>query len=249
MTRMAGPSPLQRALKRVFDLGVAVVALLLLGLPMLLIALAIRLEGPGPVFYRQERVGLHGRLFRIHKFRTMRTDADRIGGALTVGDDPRITAVGRWLRARRFDELPQFIDVLLGDRIMIEVPERPELQIVGISGHTAEDPYWLQPGEFCLAETREIFNLPDHIAAQFVLKSSRAREGLEHLLAGYCDPGWHGSRLTLELQNARRMHPIAIWPGMKIGQMVFHRMSNPPMRSYAQTGRYNNHSTVKESLG
>ena len=76
---------------------------------------------------------------------------------------------------------PASIDVLLGDRLMIEVPDRPELQIVGISDHTAEDPYWLQPGEFVLAETREIFNLPDHIAAQFVLKSSRAREGLEQI--------------------------------------------------------------------
>ncbi|NBS71851.1 dCTP deaminase, partial [bacterium] len=66
---------------------------------------------------------------------------------------------------------PASIDVLLGDRIMIEVPENPQLQIHGIAGHTAEDPYWLQPGEFCLAETREIFNLPDCIAAQFVLKS------------------------------------------------------------------------------
>jgi len=144
---------------------------------------------------------------------------------------------------------PASIDVLLGDRIMIEVADSPELQIHGISGHTAEDPYWLQPGEFCLAETREIFNLPDFIAAQFVLKSSRAREGLEHLLAGYCDPGWHGSRLTLELQNARRMHPIALWPGMKIGQMVFHKMEGIPARSYAITGRYCNDLTVTASKG
>ena len=144
---------------------------------------------------------------------------------------------------------PASIDVLLGDRLMIEVPDRPELQIHGISGHTAEDPYLLQPGEFCLAETREIFNLPDFIAAQFVLKSSRAREGIEHLLAGFCDPGWHGSRLTLELSNARRMHPIAIWPGMKIGQMVFHKMDGISARSYAVTGRYCNDLTVTASKG
>jgi len=144
---------------------------------------------------------------------------------------------------------PASIDVLLGDRIMIEVAETPELQIHGIHGHTAEDPYLLQPGEFCLAETREIFNLPDTIAGQFVLKSSRAREGLEHLMAGFCDPGWHGSRLTLELSNARRMHAVAIWPGMKIGQMVFHKMEGIPGRSYAVTGRYNGHETVMPSLG
>ena len=144
---------------------------------------------------------------------------------------------------------PASLDVVLGDRIMIEVAESPQLQIHGIAGHTAEDPYWLQPGEFCLAETREIFNLPDCIAAQFVLKSSRAREGLEHLLAGWCDPGWHGSRLTLELSNARKMHPVAIWPGMKIGQMVFHKMEGIPGRSYAVTGRYNGDVAVTASKG
>jgi dCTP deaminase len=143
---------------------------------------------------------------------------------------------------------PASLDVLLGDRIMIEVPESPQLQIHGIAGHTAEDPYWLQPGEFCLAETREIFNLPDFIAAQFVLKSSRAREGLEHLLAGWCDPSWHGSRLTLELSNARKMHPVAIWPGMKIGQMIFHKMAIPS-RTYAVTGRYNGDLAVTSSKG
>ena len=144
---------------------------------------------------------------------------------------------------------PASLDVLLGDRLMIEVEERPEMQILGIGHHTKADPYWLAPGEFCLAETREIFNLPDFIAAQFVLKSSRAREGLEHLLAGFCDPGWHGSRLTLELTNARRYHSIGIWPGMKIGQMVFQKMDGIPARTYAVTGRYNMDEAVTASKG
>jgi dCTP deaminase len=100
-----------------------------------------------------------------------------------------------------------------------------------------------------LGETQEIFNLPNHIAAQFVLKSSRAREGLEHLLAGFCDPGWHGSRLTLELSNARRHHSIPIWPGMKIGQMVFHVIAGEPERTYRETGRYNNDEQVTASRG
>ena len=80
---------------------------------------------------------------------------------------------------------PASIDVLLGDRLMVEVMYRHELEILDIAHNTQSNPYWLAPGEFCLAETREIFNLPDFIAAQFVLKSSRAREGLEHLLAGF----------------------------------------------------------------
>jgi dCTP deaminase len=100
-----------------------------------------------------------------------------------------------------------------------------------------------------LAQTREVFNLPDHIAAQFMLKSSRAREGLEHLLAGYCDPGWNGSVLTLELQNARRKYPVKLWPGMKIGQMVFHTIAGKPERTYAVTGRYNNDLIVTASRG
>lgn len=144
---------------------------------------------------------------------------------------------------------PASIDVLLGDRLMIEVEDRLELQILGIGHHTQTDPYWLAPGEFALAETREIFNLPDHIAGQFVLKSSRAREGLEHLMAGYCDPGWHGSRLTLELQNSRRFHNLPLWPGMKIGQMVFHVISGRPERNYAATGRYNGDLGVTASKG
>jgi dCTP deaminase len=144
---------------------------------------------------------------------------------------------------------PASLDVLLGDRLMVEVEHSSSMQIMGIGHCTQADPYWLAPGEFCLAETREIFNLPDFIAAQFVLKSSRAREGLEHLLAGFCDPGWHGSRLTMELTNARRYHSIAIWPGMKIGQMVFQRMQGIPASTYAVTGRYNGHETVMPSLG
>lgn len=144
---------------------------------------------------------------------------------------------------------PASLDVLLGGQLMVEVEHTAELQPLDISHCTQADPYWLAPGEFALAETQEIFNLPDHIAGQFVLKSSRAREGLEHLMAGYCDPGWHGSKLTLELHNSRRYHNLPLWPGMKIGQMVFHVIAGTPERTYAVTGRYNNHANVHASLG
>jgi lipopolysaccharide/colanic/teichoic acid biosynthesis glycosyltransferase len=110
--------------KRAMDLVCAVAGLVLFAPLMLAIALAIRLDSPGPVFFRQERVGRAGRLFRIHKFRTMQArPAD--GLQLTVGADARITRVGRWLRARRFDEIPQLIDVLVGD--MSIVGPRPEV--------------------------------------------------------------------------------------------------------------------------
>ncbi len=113
--------------KRLFDLVVSALALLLLAVPMLLVAAWIRLDSPGPVFFRQQRVGRHGVPFAIHKFRTMRHGADRAapGLPLTVGDDARITRAGRWLRRTRVDELPQLLDVLRGD--MSLVGPRPEV--------------------------------------------------------------------------------------------------------------------------
>lgn len=146
---------------------------------------------------------------------------------------------------------PASLDVRLGRHIRVEQPSDPQLQLVDLQalGFTADNPYPLRPGQFILAETLETFDLPDDIAAQFMLKSSRAREGLEHLMAGYCDPGWHGSKLTLELQNSRQLHPVPIWPGMKIGQMVFHKMDQPPLRTYAKTGRYNGDQQVTGSKG
>ena len=108
------------------DLLFAVGGLILFAPLLLLVALAIKLDSPGPVFFRQERVGRGGRPFRIHKFRTMQVAAERLGPQITVGAaDARITRVGRWIRARRFDELPQLIDVLKGD--MSIVGPRPEV--------------------------------------------------------------------------------------------------------------------------
>jgi dCTP deaminase len=143
---------------------------------------------------------------------------------------------------------PASLDLRLGNTILIESAESPRMVPVNIADCTAESPYELVPGQFVLAQTMEEFHLPDFISAQFVLKSSRAREGFEHLMAGYCDPGWHGSVLTLELHNSRQLHRIGLWPGMKIGQMVFHRMSSHPIASYAETGNYNNHPTVNPSI-
>jgi lipopolysaccharide/colanic/teichoic acid biosynthesis glycosyltransferase len=111
--------------KRLFDLLGAGFALLLLSPLMLAIAAAIKLDSRGPVFFRQQRVGRYGVLFRIHKFRSMVADAPQRGPALTVGADVRITRIGRWLRRTRLDELPQFIDVLAGH--MSLVGPRPEV--------------------------------------------------------------------------------------------------------------------------
>jgi dCTP deaminase len=103
----------------------------------------------------------------------------------------------------------------------------------------------LNPGEFCLAQTQQVFNLPNDIAAIYVLKSSMARSGLNHLNAGYCDPGWNGSVLTLELVNHLHHHRWLIREGDPIGQMYFHRVTPVPAdRSYAVRGRYNGDTAV-----
>ena len=110
--------------KRIFDLSAAVILLVLLAIPMVVIAVWIKVDSEGPVFYRQERVTKNGKVFRIHKFRTMVSNADQIGTAVTVGNDKRITKAGAKLRHLRLDELPQLFDVLSGD--MSFVGTRPE---------------------------------------------------------------------------------------------------------------------------
>ena len=116
---------LQLGIKRAFDLIVAVIVLIATAIPMLIIAVAIKLDSRGPVFYRQERVTTYGKRFKIHKFRTMVSNADKIGTAVTVSSDSRITVVGKKLRNLRLDELPQVFDVLSGD--MSFVGTRPEV--------------------------------------------------------------------------------------------------------------------------
>lgn len=134
---------------------------------------------------------------------------------------------------------PASLDVRLGENILIETALTSHMQPRSIAGFTEERPFLLHPREFILAETVETFFLPSFLAGQFALKSSRARSGIEHLMAGYCDPGWSGSKLTLELQNARALHPVQLWPGMRIGQLVFHVMSARPAEDYSIVGHYN----------
>jgi len=112
---------------RFFDVLFSFVGLILLSPVFLLIALIIRLSSRGPVFYRQERIGLHGKPFRLYKFRSMYTDADKRGLPITVGArDPRITGAGYFLRKYKLDELPQLLNVLKGE--MSLVGPRPEVK-------------------------------------------------------------------------------------------------------------------------
>ncbi|WP_367179005.1 sugar transferase [uncultured Catenibacterium sp.] len=111
-------------LKRIMDLLGGLILLILLAIPMIVISIMIKLDSEGPVFYRQERVTTYGKHFKIHKFRTMVSNADKIGSTVTVGNDSRITKVGAKLRGCRLDELPQVLDLISGN--MSFVGTRPE---------------------------------------------------------------------------------------------------------------------------
>ena len=115
---------LSLALKRAMDLIGGIVLLIVLAIPMAIIAVWIKLDSEGPVFYRQERITSYGKHFKIHKFRTMVSNADKIGSAVTVSNDSRITKIGAKLRGCRLDELPQVLDLISGD--MSFVGTRPE---------------------------------------------------------------------------------------------------------------------------
>lgn len=117
---------LYKAIKRAFDIVSCSCALILCAIPMLVIAVKIKHESVGPVFYSQHRVGKDGKVFKLYKFRSMYIDAEARGAQWAQGDDPRVTPLGRKLRATRFDETPQFVNVIKGDMSLIGPrPERP----------------------------------------------------------------------------------------------------------------------------
>ena len=144
------------------------------------------------------------------------------------------------------------IDIHLAPKILVEGNRRTtvtyakreplgmyEIDLIAKGG------FDIPPGGFLLASSVEMFNLPANISAQYRLKSSMARIGLEHLNAGHADAGWHGSALTLELKNITQFHTIRLNAGDPIGQMVFFRHAEVPAeRSYAARGRYNGDSSV-----
>jgi len=154
------------------------------------------------------------------------------------------------------------IDLRIGDIIKVEcgpgkaLQERQVLDITKKESplfrdfDLSKDTFILNPGEFILAHSAETFNLPNNLSAEYKLKSSMARCGLEHLNAGWADPGWHGSKLTLELKNMLQYHSLLISRNMKIGQIVF--FENEPVpedKSYAVRGKYNNNDSVQSNLG
>lgn len=147
------------------------------------------------------------------------------------------------------------LDLHLGQFVMIETPSDGKLrfvdyekresltmrrEVIPLHGVT------LFPGQFMLAQSVEVFNLPNNVSAEYKLKSSMARIGLEHLNAGWCDAGWNGSVLTLELKNMTNHHSIILRAGDAIGQIVFFRHAPVSDKaSYAARGRYNGDTSVE----
>ena len=145
------------------------------------------------------------------------------------------------------------IDVRLGNEIIVErycdnhahAIDIHKREVFPSQRYDIDKHYDMQPGEFILAHTMETFNLPDNICAEFKLKSSGARTGLENALATWCDCGWSGSVLTLELKNLLRYNSLRLTPGMYIGQMIFYKVTEvPEHRSYSVIGNYNGDSGV-----
>lgn len=139
---------------------------------------------------------------------------------------------------------PTSLDFRLGFTALEDTKEG-FLPIGSFKNHTKDNPYILEPNQFLLASTYEYFDLPPNMSGEIKLKSSRARDGLSHALAGWVDPGFHGI-LTLEIKNYSTQQKIPIYPGLRIGQIVFHTHFLPE-EDYSQ-GRYAGKNKVFGSL-
>jgi lipopolysaccharide/colanic/teichoic acid biosynthesis glycosyltransferase len=189
-TRIKSPSASDWSLsgsKRLFDLSVALLVLALFALPMLAVALGVRFSSRGPAFFVQQRVGRWGHLFRICKFRTMTFGSDKNGPTLTMAGDRRITALGRWLRRLKIDELPQFYNVLRGEMSLVGPrPKLPQYEAIvnmpyrpGITGAATlafrreeEMLSHLQPSQLDSFYNRHIRQLKARIDARYMCRAS-----------------------------------------------------------------------------
>ena len=157
----------QLFLKRAFDILVSAILLLLLSPILLFFAIWIKLDSPGPVFYRQERVTTYGRIFRIFKFRTMKVDADKMGSLVTLKNDDRITRVGHVIRRYRLDELPQLLNILTGD--MSLVGTRPEVAKY-VAAYTPEMKATLLLPAGVTSTASVLFKDEEELIAKFILE-------------------------------------------------------------------------------
>lgn len=142
---------------------------------------------------------------------------------------------------------PASLDVRVGLHLM-EEQEGGLLYKVPLGDiFSQQEPYWVMPHQSILVETLEVFHMPDEIAAQVVLKSSRVREGWSMALGGWVDPGFNNSVLTLRLRNDNNYRRLPIWSGLKFAQLCISRVEKPEV-SYRQVGNYNNARTIATSI-
>lgn len=189
-------------MKRGFDLTAALLGLVMTSPIVAVAALAVKLDSPGPAFFSGPRVGRDGRLFRIHKLRSMRTGADKAGPAVTAGGDPRVTRLGRFLRRSKLDELPQLWNVVKGDMSLVGPrPEHPGY----VEHYTAEQRRLLsvRPGitgpaaiAFIDEEERLRGGAPENLYVAEVMPKKLAIE------LDYLDRASFGSDLVIMLKTA-----------------------------------------------
>lgn len=147
------------------------------------------------------------------------------------------------------------IDIRIGNTILVEehadgivdIDAKENLKWREVE--IPDDGIVITPGQFFLAHSVEEFNLPDNISGQFILRSSMARCGLNHLMAGWADAGFNKSKLTFEFHNVTKHHSLRVRKGMRVGQMIFSQHSPAGDDSYAVKGRYNSSSSVVASKG
>ena len=146
-------SEFNKFIKRLFDIVVSFIGLIIILIPLIIVAILIKVDSKGPVLFLQKRVGRYGKPFYIYKFRTMVTDAEKLGSQITVGKDSRITKIGAFLRAYKIDELPQLLNVLKGD--MSFVGPRPEVpKYVALYSEQEKKVLDIRPGITDLASIR-----------------------------------------------------------------------------------------------
>ncbi|GEM_PF-771196 len=146
----------------------------------------------------------------------------------------------------KFNQFSLIEKDLLDDRVA-KFNNRVGWKEINLTRTSEVRPYWLFPDAKILIESLETFYFPDNICGQFRLKSSRGREFYEHLEAGWCDSGWHGSKLTMEIEN-RSLKILPVYKGLRMGQIIFFE-TETPLVSYKITGRYNNDNSVQISRG
>jgi dCTP deaminase len=141
---------------------------------------------------------------------------------------------------------PASLDIRIGETAKLRVKDGyHDIDLIEFS---PDNPYMMCPGDRILVGSLETINLPNFLTAQFKLKSSRAREWYGHQLAGFADPGWNGSKLTMEIVN-NDIAPLPLYCGLKIGQLIFSLTFGLPDKDYSITGRYNNDKGAAASKG